>query len=246
MIAFDSWTHQTGSMCGRFTLRTPTETIADIFSQLSVPEIPPSYNIAPTQNVAAIRSCKSTDNAQASQEFAWLRWGLLPSWAKDKKMGARMINARSETVHEKPAFRSAFKKRRCLILADGFYEWLSTPDGKQPMYVTMHDDRPFCMAGLWETNKQIDDEKIESCTIITTSANPLMTPIHDRMPVILQEDRYNMWLDPAFEDREALQDLLAPFDDTQMAVRPVSRNVNKVSHNAADCIDPVATQGNLF
>lgn len=226
-------------MCGRFTLRTPTETIADLFAGLSVPEITPNYNIAPTQTVAAIR------NDSQGKEFALLRWGLLPSWASDKKMGARMINARCETVREKPAFRAAFKRRRCLVLADGFYEWLKTSDGKQPMYITMKDDHLFAMAGLWEVNKKIEDQKIETCTVITTSANPLVASIHDRMPVILPENRYDIWLDTSFEDQDALQDLLEPFDADQMIARPVSKNVNKVSYNAPDCIEPIATQGQL-
>ena len=231
-------------MCGRFTLRTSTKSIADLFSGLEVdlPDEPiePNYNVAPTHTVAAVR------NQHEQNEFAFLRWGLLPSWAKEKKLAARMINARGETVSEKPAFRAAFKRRRCLVIADGFYEWLTTPDGKQPMYVTMKDDRPFAMAGLWEVNKKATDEKIESCTVITTSANPLMLPIHDRMPVILPPERFEMWLDPGFENADALQELLQPFDENKMTVRPVAKNVNKVAYNQSDCIDEIAVQGDLF
>ena len=230
-------------MCGRFTLRTSTKVVADLFSSLAIDEeiqFEPNYNISPTHSVAAVRQ-------QGDQnEFALLHWGLLPSWAKEKKIAARMINARSETVHEKPAFRAAFKRRRCLVIADGFYEWLSTPEGKQPMYITMKDNRPFAMAGLWEVNKKATDEKIESCTVITTSANPLMAPIHDRMPVILPAERFAMWLDTGFENREALQGLLQPLDEHKMFARPVAKNVNKVGYNAADCIDEIAVQGDLF
>lgn len=231
-------------MCGRFTLRTSTESIADLFSGLEIdfPDDPiePNYNVAPTHSVAAVR------NQKDHNELAFLHWGLLPSWAKEKKMAARMINARSETVSEKPAFRAAFKRRRCLVIADGFYEWLTTPDGKQPMYMTMKDDRPFAMAGLWEVNKRVADEKIESCTVITTNANPLLAPIHDRMPVILPPEHFEMWLDPAFKDSDQLQELLQPFDDQEMAARPVAKNVNKVAYNQPDCIDEIAVQGDLF
>ena len=231
-------------MCGRFTLRTPTETIADIFSHVSVPEIPANYNIAPTQSVAAIRNPPSND--EGGPQFAWLRWGLLPAWAKDHKLAARMINARSETIREKPAFRSAFARRRCLILADGFYEWVATRDGKQPMYISMLDEGPFCMAGLWEANHQVNPETVESCTIITTSANALVAPIHDRMPVILPADRHEMWLDQDFRDLDALQRQLQPLDAEQMQARPVSRQVNKVGFNTPQCIERVVLQQDLF
>ena len=227
-------------MCGRFTLRTPTRIIADIFSGISFPEIKPNYNVAPTHQVAALRRDGSDD------KFAWLRWGLLPSWAKEKKIGARMINARCETIHEKPAYRAAFKRRRCLVLADGFYEWIPTPDGKQPMYITRKDDQPFAMAGLWEVNRKIETEAIESCTVVTTSANTLMAPIHERMPVILHRDSFDAWLDPQFENQKALQEMLVPCDPDWLSARPVSKNMNKVGYNAADCIEPVATQGDLF
>ncbi|MGI9517975.1 MAG: SOS response-associated peptidase [Pirellulaceae bacterium] len=225
-------------MCGRFTLRTPTESIVDLFSGIDIPPLPPNYNVAPTQSVATIR------NYHDQREFAWLHWGLIPFWATDRKIGSRMINARSETVREKPAFRAAFQKRRCLVLADGFYEWKATPDGKQPMYVTMRDDGPFCMAGLWESNRKLD-EPVQSCTIITTDANPLMAPIHDRMPVILPRDAWESWLDPGFEDADWLEKQLQPCDSDQMSVRPVSRNVNKVAYNQPDCIEPVAIQAEL-
>ena len=145
-----------------------------------------------------------------------------------------------------PPFELPFKRRRCLVVADGFYEWLATAEGKQPMYINMKDNRPFAMAGLWEVNKQATDQKIESCTVITTSANPLMAPIHDRMPVILPPERFEMWLDPGFEDHDALQELLQPFDEQKMNARPVAKNVNKVGYNQPDCIDEIAIQGDLF
>jgi len=162
-------------------------------------------------------------------------------------MASRMINARCETVHEKPAYRSAFKRRRCLVLADGFYEWLTTADGKkQPMYVTMKNDQPFAMAGLWEVNTRVAAEPIETCTVITTSANRLMEPIHDRMPVILSNEQHEMWLDPTFQNYDALQNQLQPFSADQMTARAVARNVNKVGYNLPDAIQPIDTQGQLF
>lgn len=213
--------------------------MAELFDGLEPENLEPRYNIAPTQDVAAIRK-------DGSPELAWLRWGLLPWWASEKKIGSRMINARCETVREKPAFRDAFQRRRCLVLADGFYEWKATADGKQPVFIRMKDGQPFAMAGLWEINRQIDSEPIESCTVITTSANPLMVPIHDRMPVILQTDNYDMWLDSDFQNYDALQGLLQPYDAEQMVAYPVSRRVNKATYDAADCIEPVAVQGDLF
>ncbi|MDB4533832.1 SOS response-associated peptidase [Vicingaceae bacterium] len=220
-------------MCGRFTLRTSPAAMIDLFEGISFDDITPRYNIAPTQTVAAVR-----DNKDSKRELAFLRWGLIPSWAKDKKIGNRMINARGETVAEKPSFRAAFKRRRCLILADGFYEWKKTTDGKVPHYVTMKNDRPFCFAGLWEYwNKA--DEPIESCTVITTSANELMEPIHDRMPVILSEDNFDMWLDPGFEGQDQLQSLIAAYPAEQMQAVPVSTHVNKPVNDDATCILPV-------
>ena len=149
-------------------------------------------------------------------------------------------------MQEKPAFRAAFKKRRCLILADGFYEWLATPHGKQPIYICLQDERPFCLAGLWECNSKLESKPLETCTILTTAANPLVAPIHDRMPVILRADHFDQWLDPDFKDADALQNLLQPFAAQEMATRAVSRNVNKVGYNHPDCLTPTATQGELF
>ncbi len=225
-------------MCGRFTLRTPAETIADLFSEIAIPDIPPNYNVAPTHSVASIR--RSGDQPG----FAWLQWGLVPFWAKDAKIGSRMINARSETVREKPAWRSAFRKRRCLILADGFFEWKKTSDGKQPMYIRMRDDRPYCFAGLWESNNKTG-APLETCTIVTTGPNELLQPIHDRMPVILPRPHHDAWLDPQFEDLDYLQSLLQPYPADEMEVWPVSPQVNKPAFNNPACIEPVATQQGL-
>ena len=225
-------------MCGRFTLRTPPETIADLFSGIEIPDIPPSYNIAPSQSVAAVR------HAGAGGQFAWLKWGLVPAWADDAKIGNRMINARSETVAEKPSFRSAFAKRRCLIPADGFYEWQKQGSQKQPVYIYLDQERPFCFAGLWERNRKTG-QNLETCTIITTTPNELLEPIHDRMPAILGTGDYEAWLDPAFEDSDHLLSLLRPWPADDMDFRPVTSQVNKPAFNDPACIEQVASQQSL-
>ncbi len=225
-------------MCGRFTLRTPAETIADMFSEIEFPEIPSNYNVAPTHTVATIRG------GAGAPAFAWLRWGLVPFWADDAKIGNRMINARSETVREKPAFRAAFKKRRCLVLADGFYEWKKLDDKKQPIYIHLADDRPFGFAGLWESNDK-SGEALETCTIITTDANDFMARIHDRMPVILDEQYHEAWLDPAFEDLNFLEKALKPFDSGKLEAWPVSPQMNKPSYNQPDCVTAITVQQGL-
>ena len=167
-------------MCGRFTLRTPAANWLPLFQIDNPVELAARFNVAPTQMVSAIRAAKS-DNSSNKRELASLKWGLIPSWAKEKSIGARMINARGETVAEKPSFRTAFKKRRCLIIADGFYEWQKIDKKtKQPYYICMKDRMPFAFAGLWEYWKK-EQEPIESCTIITTEANETMQPLHDRM-----------------------------------------------------------------
>lgn len=169
-------------MCGRFTLRVPAAELVEIFRLLRRPDVQPRYNIAPTQPVAVVR------RIDRGRELSMLRWGLVPSWAKDPKIGARMINARAETVATKPAFRTALRRRRCLVPADGFYEWAKSAGGtKQPHYITRRDGRPFAFAGLWESWDGPDGSSIESCTIVTTEANDLVGRIHDRMPVILSE-----------------------------------------------------------
>ena len=221
-------------MCGRFTLRTPSETIASMFDGLEVPEIEPNYNVAPTHVIPAVRQ------VEGKTVFARLQWGLIPFWADDKKIGSRMINARGESVRDKPSFRDAFKKRRCLILADGFYEWQKTSTGKQPIYVHTRNDAPFCFAGLWERNSKINGT-IESCTIITTDANPLMANFHDRMPVILHSDQYDTWLDAEFQDHDYLSGMLVPDTRHELVADLVSRNVNRVSYNQPDCIASIGT-----
>ena len=220
-------------MCGRYTLRTPTDVLAEGFEIEEYPSsLSPNYNVAPTQEVAAVVE------EDEKRKLELLRWGLIPSWAKDPAIGNKMINARAETVSEKPSFRKAFKVRRCLILADGFYEWQKTDSGKQPYHIKMQDDSPFAFAGLWETWR--DGEEIRSCTIITTDANDLMGEIHHRMPVILQPEDYDMWLDPDFDEKEALTTLLKPYPADAMEAYTVSRRVNKPSNNEPSVLEPVA------
>ncbi|QSJ14488.1 SOS response-associated peptidase [Nostoc sp. UHCC 0702] len=223
-------------MCGRFTLNQPAAALAQLFGVQLVADLAPQYNIAPTQMVATV-----LHNPQSDQrEFQYLRWGLIPSWAKEKAMGAKLINARAETVAEKPAFRSAFKHRRCLVLADGFYEWQKQQRKKQPFYFRLQDGQPFGFAGLWSTWRSPAQEEIVSCTILTTAANELLQPIHDRMPVIIAPQDYNLWLDTQVQTPEALQQLLLPYAAEAMKAYPVSTLVNNSQHNSSECIIPLS------
>ncbi|ODA29246.1 SOS response-associated peptidase [Planctopirus hydrillae] len=221
-------------MCGRFTLRTELKLLAELygFQPISLPWTP-RYNIAPTQLVAAVRLSADA----SSRELEMLRWGLVPSWAKEIPKGRPMINARADTVAEKPTFRAAFKRRRCLILADGFYEWHQDGEIKEPYYIRMRDERPFAMAGLWE-NWDKGPQPLESATIITTGPNELMAKFHHRMPVILDPDLANVWLDPGIEEPEELLPLLKPYPEEQMEAYVVSSRVNRVKDDSPQCIEP--------
>jgi putative SOS response-associated peptidase YedK len=231
-------------MCGRFTLtkEDPAEVAQDLGvppAQITQVDYRPRYNIAPTQPVPVIRQCGST----TVRRLEALRWGLIPSWAKDPAIGSRMINARGETVSSKPSFRSAFRQRRCLVIADGFYEWQKVdPAGstsktkKQPYYIHLRDERPFAMAGLWEHWESTDGTAIESCTIITTQPNEVMAPLHDRMPVILGSNDYDKWLDPENKKIDELQNLLRPCAPNDMDAYPVSTRVNSPANDSPDCI----------
>jgi putative SOS response-associated peptidase YedK len=170
-----------------------------------------------------------------------LYWGLIPKWAKDSKIGAKLINARAETVAEKPSFKSAFRKRRCLVLADGFYEWQQQENKKQkqPYYFRLNDGQPFAFAGLWEQWEDVSGEAIDSCTLLTTDANELMRPVHNRMPVILNPKDYERWLDPEVKEPEQLQPLLRPYSTQEMLAYPVSTAVNKPSNDNAECIKSI-------
>jgi putative SOS response-associated peptidase YedK len=207
-------------MCGRFAQRTDPKRVAKWFGVEEVPELEPRYNIAPTQEITAVRETED------GREIAFYKWGLIPSWAKDISMGARLINARSETVREKPAFRQSFKQRRCIIPADGFYEWQRTEGRKQPFFFQMRDESPFGFAGIWEQWKGEEGQVINSCTILTTTANEVLRPVHDRMPVILHPDDYSLWLDHDTRKLEMVEDLLRPYPADEMASYPVSTLIN--------------------
>lgn len=218
-------------MCGRYTLTTPTALLAEYFGIAPLPGLRARYNIAPTQPVAVLRG-------DPQRHWAEVRWGLIPPWAKDPAIGNRMINARGETVADKPAFRTPFAQRRCLIAADGFYEWQRLDNGrKQPFYLRRYDGSPFAFAGLWERwHDRPGNTTIESCALITTTPNELVRPIHDRMPAIVPSNRFDVWLDPD-ASREQLQRLLVPYTETAMQARPVSAWVNKPAHDDPRCID---------
>lgn len=218
-------------MCGRFTLRTPTNQLLLAFALDQGPPLTPRFNIAPTQQIAGVRA-----RADGGRELALFRWGLIPSWAKDEQIGNRTINARAESVAEKPSFRAAFQKRRCLILADGYYEWQKQGVAKQPFFIHRADDRPFAFAGLWERWQPMDRPAVESCTILTTEANEFTRPIHDRMPVILLPRDYDLWLDPAMKDRARLEPLLRPYPEADLAAMEISTKVNNPRNEGPDLL----------
>jgi len=222
-------------VCGRFTLFEPDKVLAREFDVSNFPPRSPRYNIAPSQPIAAIRAAP----AGSRRELALLRWGLIPSWSKDPAIGNRLINARAETAHEKPSFRNAFRRHRCLIPTSGFYEWLRWERGKQPYFVRMRDGHPFAFAGLWDRWESPDEGVIETCTILTTTSNAVLAPIHDRMPVILPPREYDRWLDPSLKDLESLAPLLVPFPPEEMLAYPVNPRVNAPSADDKGCIAPL-------
>lgn len=222
-------------MCGRFTLTLDPDELQEAFPQFIFPEeYRPRYNIAPSQPVLAIPN-------DGSRKADFFKWGLIPSWAKDPTIGNRMINARSETLTEKPSFRTAFKKRRCIILADGFFEWQSQTDKKTkiPHYIHLKSRQGFGFAGLWEDWHASDGSGIKSCTIITTSPNDLLAPIHKRMPVILPQSAYETWLDPVERSQPDLVGLLGPYPGHEMAAYPISKLVNQPSNDVPQVLEPI-------
>ena len=224
-------------MCGRFTLRTPGNQVIEQFDldfRDDPSELVPRYNIAPTQTHLVVRN--------ADRQAALMKWGLVPFWSKDPKGGAKMINARSETITTKPAFRNAVKRKRCLVPADGYFEWVREGKKKKPFWIRMADERPFMMAGLWEQwrDKSVEDsEPLETFTILTTTSNSLTSDIHDRMPVILHENDYDPWLDPQTEDANELTYLFEPFDSEKMRLDEVNDRVNSVRNDDEQCIEIV-------
>src|SRR5579884_4053338 len=216
-------------MCGRFTLKIDVGAIAKKFGAEPTIHTAPRYNIAPTQNVVSVLR-------NGSNHLDELRWGLIPAWAKDESIGSKMINARAETLAEKPSFKRLLRSRRCLIAADGFYEWKKEAGGKTPMYITMKDNEIFALAGLWDTWKNADGEQIRTCTIITTEPNELLSTIHNRMPVILPVEAYDEWLDADLHDEHQLVSLLKSYPTDAMQARAVSRLVNNVQYDSAELI----------
>jgi len=222
-------------MCGRFTLTVDPGQLQDTFPWLNVPgDIPPRFNIAPSQPVAVV-----ANDGQNHLDF--FVWGLIPSWAKDPQIGNRLINARAETLAEKPAFRAAFRRRRCLVLADGFYEWRQDPGqkSKTPLFIQLKSRQPFAFAGLWEIWHAADGSEIRSCTIITTRPNEMIETIHNRMPVILSPEAYPLWLSPEEKVSAELTPLLVPYPADLMAAYPVSRLVNSPHNDTPELILPV-------
>ena len=225
-------------MCGRFFLSANAVTVKASFPHLAIPDapdvLPPRYNIAPGQPVAVIPNTPE-------QHLDYFLWGLVPSWAKDTAIGSRLINARVETLVEKPSFRAALRRRRCLILADGFYEWYQEPGAKSktPLAFRLQSGKPFAFAGLWEVWHSPDGSELRSCTIITTAANALIERFHTRMPIILDPAQYDAWLNPEEESPQVVRALLQPIPATQMIVFPVSPLVNNARIDSPACVEPV-------
>jgi len=235
-------------MCGRYRLSRRKQIVEEYFDAASdEPEWTPRYNIAPTQPVPVIRQ----NPTQPRRELSLMRWGLIPSWAKDMSGAAMMVNARSETAATKPAFRDPLALRRCLILADGFYEWQRTGKSKQPYCFEVNDGELFAFAGLWDRWKDPSGQWVKSCSILTTTPNALTSSVHDRMPVILDSDDYDLWLNPRMTDVEAVSEMLKPYDARTMRSYPVSTRVNHVANDDVECstpveLAPVQTQTTLF
>lgn len=221
-------------MCGRYVRTSPVEVISEEFGIRSraALSMDPDYNIAPSRRVIIVL------NDSGEKRLAECRWGFLPSWAKDVSIGSRMINARAETVAAKPSFKSAFEKKRCLVIADGFYEWQKAGNIKTPVYIHLKSGRPFGFAGLYNVWTSPMGENTCTCTIITTAANALLEPVHDRMPVILPKEKEDFWLDPDAGDQDALLEFLKPYPSKEMAFHTVSTRVNKPGYNAPDAIKP--------
>jgi len=233
-------------MCGRYKLSRRKQVVEEYFDTVSGEEDwVPRYNIAPTQPIPVIHQ----HPREPVLELSLMRWGLIPSWAKDASGAARMINARSETAATKPAFRDALKSRRCLIPADGFYEWAKTGKTKQPYCFEINDGQLFAFAGIWDRWRDPSGQWVKSCSILTTTPNAVTSPVHDRMPVILDPDAYELWLDPGLTKVAAASDLLKPYDARLMRCYPISARINHVANDDEECARPVElaqSQSRLF
>jgi putative SOS response-associated peptidase YedK len=225
-------------MCGRYFLTTPGEVLANLFETAAAPDLAPRYNIAPTQTVPIVRAA-----ANGAREIALVSWGLVPHWAKERAIGNKLINARGETLAEKPSFRDAYRKRRCLLPADGYFEWKRPESGgsvKQPYAFRARDGRPFALAGLWSSWKDpASGETLESCAIVTTSPNELAATVHDRMPVIVAPERFELWLGAGAPTAD-FASLLEPYPADRMEAFPVSRRVNSPANDSPEILEPVA------
>jgi putative SOS response-associated peptidase YedK len=222
-------------MCGRYVLTSDARKLAEVFGVEVMAHLEPRYNIAPSQPIPAVR----IDRDSGRRTLDLLRWGLVPRWADDPSIGNRMINARAESAATKPAYRAAMKYRRCLIPADAFYEWKKLSTGrKQPHLIKHADDEPFAFAGLWEHWQDANGNELESATILTTDANELLAPLHDRMPVILPAEQYDAWLDPANQDSQTMAKWLKPYPAELMIDYPVSNRVNSPKYDDAQCLAP--------
>ena len=220
-------------MCGRYTVTTTPEVLRALFRYEEQPNFPPRYNIAPTQPIAIVRL------VDGKRHFALVRWGLLPSWVKDPKTFTLLINARGESAAEKPAFRAAMKRRRCLIPADGFYEWQAAGDRKRPFYVRAKSGAPLAFAGLWETWTGPNGEELETAAIVTTRANRTLSPIHERMPVIVPPEAFDLWLDGASVDGTTAAALIQPAPDGQLEAYEISTAVNRTANDNPKLLEPV-------
>jgi putative SOS response-associated peptidase YedK len=233
-------------VCGRYRLSRRAEVLSSFYAEYQGMDWDARYNIAPTQTVPVITQAANQPTRRASL----MRWGLIPSWAKDAAVGAGMINARAETAAEKPAFREPLERRRCLIPADGFYEWKWTGKSRQPYCFELAERRPFAFAGLWDRWRAADGRALETCTILTTTPNQLLADIHDRMPVILAPASHDVWLDPGFQNVSALSAMLRPYDSEMMRRYPVSDRVNSIANDDPECserFDPLPpAQATLF
>ncbi len=235
-------------MCGRFSLIANPDELAEHFKIDFEPGLEfaptwePRFNVAPSQPVKTVY----VPDTSAQRAVVERRWGLIPSWAKDPKIGNRQINARSETLAEKPAFRQALKQRRCLVAADGFYEWSGPPRSKQPYYIALDDQAIFGFAGLWERWRNPEGLEVESCTVITAAANSLLGELHSRMPVILDPEQYEAWLDPSSQTAAELLALLRSHRCDALRYYPVSYRVNNVAYDDPACLEPVEAQPTLF
>jgi putative SOS response-associated peptidase YedK len=223
-------------MCGRYTLVSPPKALRDLFGYEERPNFPPRYNIAPTQPIAIVRL------VDGKRQYALVRWGFLPSWVKDPRAFSLLINARGESVNEKPAFRAAMKRRRCLLPADGFYEWRAGGPRKQPYFVRAKTGAPLAFAGLWETWIGPNGEELDTAAIVTTTANRTLASIHGRMPVIVPPETFSLWLDGANVDAMTASALIVPAPENLLEVFPVSAEVNRAANDSPNLVEPAAAE----